>query len=134
MAPAPVATLLADRRLASAAAILLTLPYWLSGIGKLPDWNGALADAGQFGLRPAAAVAALTILVHLGGSLLVIAGRRAWLAARALGVFTVLATLIAHPFWKLADPIARSHERNTFLEHIGLIGGLMLAAVLRDRR
>ena len=51
----------------------------------------------------------------------------------ALGLFTALATGIAHPFWQMADPVARFHERVTFLEHIGLIGGLMMAAILRER-
>jgi uncharacterized membrane protein YphA (DoxX/SURF4 family) len=49
-------------------------------------------------------------------------------------VFTALATLIAHPFWTIADPMVRFHERNTFLEHGGLIGGLVLAAILSCRR
>lgn len=133
MAPAPIATLLANRRFGTAAAVLLTLPYWSSGIAKLADWNGALAEAGHFGLQPAALVAALTILVQLGGSLLVIAARQAWLGAGALGVFTALATLVAHPFWSIADPVARFHERNTFLEHAGLIGGLILAAILQEK-
>lgn len=77
---------------------------------------------------------AATILVQIGGSLLIIVGRQAWLGAGALGVFTAIATLIAHPFWQVADPMARFHDRNTFLEHIGLIGGLMLAAIMRDRK
>lgn len=133
MAPAPIAALLGDRRLGIAAAILLTLPYWTSGIAKIADWNGALGEAAHFGLQPAIAVAALTILVQLGGSLLVILGRQALLGAGALGVFTALATLIAHPFWTVADPIARFHERNTFLEHAGLIGGLILAAIVQEK-
>lgn len=133
MAPAPITALLASPRFAAAAAILLTMPYWTSGIAKLADWNGAVTEAAHFGLRPALAVAALTIIVQLGGSLLVIAGRWAWLGAGALGVFTVLATLIAHPFWAVADPIARFHERNTFLEHAGLVGGLMLAAIVQGK-
>ena len=49
-------------------------------------------------------------------------------------MFTAAATLIAHPFWQVADPMARFHERNTFLEHVGLIGGLMLAAILRTQK
>lgn len=134
MAPRPIAALLADRRFAVLAAALLTLPYWTSGIAKLADWSGAVGEARHFGLEPAAAVAAFTILVQLGGSLMLITGRGAWLGAGALGAFTALATLIAHPFWQVADPIARFHERNTFLEHAGLIGGLMLAAILRERR
>lgn len=132
--PAPIARLLDDNRFAVLAATLLTLPYWTSGIAKLTDLPGALGEARHFGLKPAMLTVAATILVQIGGSLLIILGRQAWLGAGALGVFTAIATLIAHPFWQVADPMTRFHERNTFLEHIGLIGGLMLAAILRDRK
>ena len=132
--PAPIARLLGDTRFAVLAATLLTLPYWTSGIAKLLDLPGALGEARQFGLEPAILTVAATILVQIGGSLLVILGRQAWLGAGALGVFTAIATLIAHPFWQVTDPMARFHERNTFLEHVGLIGGLMLAAILRTRK
>ena len=132
--PAPIARLLEDNRFAILAATLLTLPYWTSGIAKLTDLPGALGEARYFGLEPAMLTVAATILVQIGGSLLIIVGRQAWLGAGALGVFTAIATLIAHPFWQVADPMARFHDRNTFLEHIGLIGGLMLAAILRDRK
>lgn len=128
-----MARVLGHRWVPMVATVLLTLPYWTSGLAKLADWQGALAEARHFGLEPAFAVAGLTILVQLGGSLLLIAGRAAWLGAGALGIFTALATVIAHPFWQIADPVARFHERNTFLEHIGLIGGLVAATVLRSR-
>lgn len=132
--PAPIARLLEDNRFAILAATLLTLPYWTSGIAKLTDLPGALGEARYFGLEPAMLTVATTILVQIGGSLLIIVGRQAWLGAGALGVFTAIATLIAHPFWQVADPMARFHDGNTFLEHIGLIGGLMLAAIMRDRK
>lgn len=134
MTPEPITRLLGDRRFAALAAALLTLPYWTSGVAKLVDFGAALGEARHFGLEPAALVALLTIAVQIGGSLLVILGRQAWLGAGALGVFTAAATLIAHPFWQVADPIARFHERNTFLEHVGLIGGLMLAAILQENK
>jgi len=71
---------------------------------------------------------------QLGGSLLLIwGGRLAWLGAGALGVFTVLATLIAHAWWTKAG-IERFRDFNTFWEHVGLVGGFMLAAVLASRR
>ncbi|ALH82865.1 DoxX family protein [Sphingopyxis macrogoltabida] len=132
--PAPIARLLGNNGLLTLAAALLTLPYWSSGVAKLFDMGGALGEARHFGLEPAALVVTLTIAVQIGGSLLVILGRQAWLGAGALGVFTAAATLVAHPFWQVADPMARFHERNTFLEHVGLIGGLMLAAVLQERK
>ncbi|KTF68347.1 DoxX family protein [Sphingomonas sp. HT-1] len=125
--------LLATRGFAVAATALLTLPYWTSGIAKMLDPAGALQEAEYFHLQPAAAIVTLTILVQLVGSLLLILGRLAWLGAGMLGVFTALATILAHPFWESVDPVARLHARNTFLEHVGLIGGLMFAAIVRAR-
>src|SRR5262245_15149911 len=110
------------------ARVALTAAYWWGGIAKLLDYQGALAEAQHFGLEPAALVVIATILVELGASVLLIVGRVAWLAAGALGVFTAIATLIAHSFWTIDDPVERFHALNTFLEHLGLIGGLALAA------
>lgn len=132
--PAPIAALLESPAVNLGARILLTLPFWISGIAKLLDLDGALAEAAHFGLEPAWVTVVATLIVQLGGSAALITGRFAWLGAGALGVFTALATLIAHPFWTMADPMARFHERNTFLEHVGLVGGLVLAAILTHRK
>ncbi|MBJ7415489.1 MAG: DoxX family protein [Niveispirillum sp.] len=134
MAPAPIAALLESPKLNIAGRILLTLPFWSSGVAKLLDIDGALVEAAHFGLEPAWVTVIATLIVQLGGSAALITGRFAWLGAGALGVFTALATLIAHPFWTVADPMARFHERNTFLEHVGLVGGLILAAILTHRK
>lgn len=134
MTPQPISSLLEARWFTRLAAVLLTLPYWTSGIAKLLDLDGAFAEAAHFGLSPAWLVVAATIFVQIGGSALVILGCLSWLGAGALGVFTAVATLIAHPFWQVADPMQRFHERNTFLEHVGLIGGFMLAAILSHRK
>jgi transmembrane protein len=114
------------------ARVALTSAYWWGGIAKLLDYPAALAEAQHFGLEPAWLIVIATIIVELGASILLIVGRLAWLAAGALGVFTAVATLIAHRFWAIDDPMERFHALNTFLEHIGLIGGLALAAVLAE--
>lgn len=134
MTPRPIARLIGAGWFATGAIALLTLPYWTSGLAKLADLPAALGEARHFGLEPAGGAVALTILVQVGGSLLLILRRWGWLGGGALGVFTALATWIGHPFWQIADPVARFHDRNSFLEHIGLIGGLMLAAILSERR
>lgn len=132
-APAPIGALLTSPAFGAVARALLTLPYWWSGIAKLINLDGALAEARHFGLDPAGLTVAATIVVQIGASVLLIAGRWAWLAAGALGVFTAAATLIAHQFWTIADPVARFHDTNSFLEHVGLIGGLALAAIAAER-
>lgn len=130
MTPTLIATLLDARWLVRVGAILLTAPFWMSGIAKLFDLQGALEEARHFGLQPAWLVVAATLLVQIGGSLLVITGSMAWLGAGALGVFTTVATLVAHPYWRLAEAAARLPERNIFMTHVGLIGGLIVIAIL----
>jgi uncharacterized membrane protein YphA (DoxX/SURF4 family) len=113
------------------ARIALTSAYWIGGLTKLFDFNGAVAEQAHFGLAPAAAFAVATIVVELIGSALIITGHFVWLGAGALAVFTVAATLIAHPFWHMAG-----HERflatNAFFEHLGLVAGLLMAALLAE--
>ncbi|MET0195251.1 MAG: DoxX family protein [Hyphomicrobiaceae bacterium] len=132
---AAIGKLLAQPWFSLVARIALTSAFWLSAIGKTFDFPSAVAEIrGLVGLEPAALFAAAVILVQLGGSLLVIwGGRLAWLGAGALGVFTMLATLIAHAWWTKAG-IERFRDFNTFWEHAGLVGGFMLAAVLASRR
>ncbi|ORE93321.1 DoxX family protein [Aurantimonas sp. 22II-16-19i] len=132
--PAPIAALLGNRAFIRAAVTLLTLPYWSSGIRKLFDLDGALGEARNFGLEPAALIVMATILVQIGGSLLLVFGRMVWLGAGALGVFTAAATVVAHAFWTVSDPMERFHATNTFLEHAGLIGGLILATIIVETR
>jgi uncharacterized membrane protein YoaK (UPF0700 family)/uncharacterized membrane protein YphA (DoxX/SURF4 family) len=116
--PGPVAALLRAPSFGVLARILLTLPFWGSGVEKLTDLHGAVAEAAALNLQPAGLVVAATIAVQLVGSALVILNRWTWLGAGALGVFTAFATLIAHPFWTVSDQVERFHARNTFLEHI----------------
>jgi uncharacterized membrane protein YphA (DoxX/SURF4 family) len=115
------------------ARLLLTLPYWCSGLAKLLDPLGAVQECAGLGLPAPGLVVALTIVVQLGGSLLVIANRRLWLGAGALAVFTVAATLAAHAFWRVQGA-ARLAQMNAFLEHLALIAAFALAAVASRRR
>ena len=113
--------------------IALTSAFWIGGLTKLLDFPSAVAEQAHFGLQPPALFAILTIFVELVGSALVISGRRVWLGAGALGVFTALAMLLAQRFWDMAGD-ARFQTMNSFFEHLGLIAGLVLAARLGERR
>jgi transmembrane protein len=122
---------------AAATRVVLCLPFWWSGLNKLFDFSSGTAEMAALGLEPAGLFNALTILVQLGGSLLVILNLRTWLGAGALGVFTALATVLAHQFWTL-DGLQRARELNAFLEHLAIIAGFVLVAMigvvgLRDR-
>jgi uncharacterized membrane protein YphA (DoxX/SURF4 family) len=111
------------------ARLALVGAYLLGGIVKLTDWQGAVAEQAHFGMSPPAAWAALTIAIELAGSVLILSGRLLWLGAGMLGVFTLLAAFTANAFWTMPAGQDRFMATNAFFEHIGLIGGFVLAAL-----
>jgi transmembrane protein len=132
MTPRWIDTLLANRGTEVAARVLLTFPFWASGLIKLLDFPGGVAEMRQFGLEPAWLFNTLTIIVQLTGSALIIAKRWTWLGAGALGVFTFLTILIVHAFWRLGGERAIM-ALHTAGEHVGMIGALILVSILALR-
>jgi transmembrane protein len=125
---------LRSRTLFYAGAAAVTFVFWWSGVTKLWDFAGAQAEMTQFGLNPPAFFALATIALQLGGSALVIfGGRYAWLGAGLLAVFTLATIPLAHHFWNMNGDVAFL-EKTIAQEHIALIGGLVLAAMLADLR
>jgi transmembrane protein len=98
-----VMTILTSAKAALAARILVTFPFLCSGIIKLIDFEGGVAEMAHFGLQPAYMFNVATIVVQLVGSALIIADRLAWLGAGALAVFTALTIVIAHHFWSITE-------------------------------
>ena len=107
--------------------LLLCSAYLQGGLDKAFDIPGAVAEMAHFGLAPALPFALLTIVGEIGASLLVISGIKRWLGAAYLGVFTLLATLLANRFWELSGA-ARIGLENGFFEHLGLAGAFFLVA------
>jgi transmembrane protein len=127
--PRPISALLVHPATALLARVALTSAFWTSGVGKLLDYPSAVAEVVGLGLPMPEATAVLVIVVQLLGSAAIIVGRFVWVAAAALAAFTLVATLLAHAFWLAPEPeVAR--QTATFMAHLGLIGGLMLAAIL----
>jgi transmembrane protein len=109
------------------ARIVLTFMFWSSGLAKLIDFNGGLAEMAHFGLEPAWLFNIATIIVVFGGSLLIVLDRWAWLGAGALAVFTALTIPIAHGFWAMEEPF-RTIEFHVVMEHVTVIGALIVVA------
>ena len=132
MNPSWVAAILEWRWTWIAARIVLTSAYVYGGFVKLLDFHAAIAEQEHFGLHPGWLWAAMTIVVELSGSALVISGRLVWLGAGALGVLTAIATFVANDFWH-AQGAGYALVVNTFLEHLGLIAGFVLVAIMSER-
>jgi uncharacterized membrane protein YphA (DoxX/SURF4 family) len=115
------------------ARLALVSANLLGGIVKLTDWPGAVAEQAHFGMNPPAAWAALTIAIELIGPLLILSGRLIWLGAGMVGVFTLLAAFTANAFWAMPAGPERFAATNAFFEHIGLVGGFVLAALVAEQ-
>ncbi len=116
------------------ALLALCAAYIQGGVAKLLDFQGAIAEQAHFGFHPPALFTAAVIVTELVGSALVVSGLLRWLGALWLAGFTLAASLTANAFWAL-PPGTPEHFAaiNCFFEHLGLIGGFLLAAIT-DRR
>lgn len=131
--PRWVAAVLDWPQTAPLARLALVSAYLLGAVVKTADFPGAVAEQAHFGMAPPAFWAVATIAVEIVGPLLILTRRWLWLGAGMLGVFTLLAAIKANAFWAMPAGQERFMAMNAFVEHIGLIGGFVLVALL-DRR
>ena len=130
--PSLISAMLSWRPLGPAARLALASAFLISGIAKLLDFESARVEVAALGFGASALVAAAVIATQLGGSALFLSRRWCWLGAGILAGFTIAATLIAHPFWNFEGP-ERARQAATFFEHLGLVGGFVVAAILAHR-
>jgi uncharacterized membrane protein YphA (DoxX/SURF4 family) len=100
----------------------------LDGLSKLPDPVGANVPT------DAETVVRVTAAVQIGAGLLLSTGRLPRLSSAALALSVVPTSLGAHAFWAVSDPARKSDERRAFIADIGLVGGLIIAAVDTEGR
>ncbi|WP_235423090.1 DoxX family protein [Enterobacter hormaechei] len=115
--------------------ILLTFFFWMAGIFGLFNFDVIVQEMMAVGLPLPSLFAAATILCQLGGSALVISDRAGygWIGSIMLIVFTLLTIPVGHPFWTFSEP-ARTREFHIALEHITVVGGLMMSMLLSGRK
>ncbi|KAB0679758.1 DoxX family protein [Aureimonas leprariae] len=131
--PSPLARLVDAPWFGVLARIVLTFAFWGSGLSKLIDFRGGVAEMAMYGLQPAVAFNIACIVTLIGGSLLVILNRWTWLGCGALAVFTALTIPIVHHFWTMTDPQEAMVHFFFVAEHVSVIGGLMVMAILSRR-
>ena len=107
--------------------ILLGLLFVFSGFGKIGGFEGAVGYIASKGLPMPQIVAVLTILIELGGGLLLIFGFFTRWTALALAAFTLLAALIFHNFWAAA-PAQFVAQYVNFMKNVSIAGGMLVLA------
>ena len=111
------------------ARLCLAAVFFYSGVDKVWHWRSSIEEVRGDGLPCPAVFAGATVLTQLVGGGLVAIGLLASLGALLLAVFTVVATLLGHRFWLRRGAEFR-HELTTSLEHVAIVGGLLLLCLL----
>lgn len=110
------------------ARIFLAAVFLYSGVVKVVGWQGAINEFDLLSVPlPAFAVAA-TVAVQLAGGLAIVLGWQIRAAAAVLAAFTVVATLIGHPFWAFAG-MEFQRQLTAVLEHLAIVGGFLLLTI-----
>ena len=110
------------------ARICLSAVYLYSGIDKLICWDDGLKFCLQHKMPQPKTVLAVTAIIHVVCGLMVLFGFMAREGAIVLLLFTIVATYWVHnPTGLKGDDFRR--ELTISLEHLAIIGGLLLIAV-----
>ena len=107
--------------------ILLGLLFILSGFGKIGGFDGTVGYIASAHLPLPTLVAALTIVIELGGGLALVTGFFTRQTAVVLAVFTVLAGFIFHAFWS-APAAQQMMQQINFLKNLSIAGGMLVLA------
>ena len=115
--------------LALIGRVLLALMFVKAGFGKLGNIDGTAAYIASGGLPLPAVLAVLAGLFELLAGLALAVGFKARWAALALGVFTLLASVLFHRFW--AVPAEQQMvQQLLFLKNMAVAGGMFMVAAL----
>ena len=129
MAPNWVNAITDNRLFQILARIILTTPFWGAFIEHGLGFKGWVGTMAHFTLNPPIVFAVFTLATLLVGTITVVfTDKWAWVGAALLGGFTALTIPIAHAFWNMKEPQAHT-EFYTVLEHIAIVGGLMVMAI-----
>ena len=107
--------------------ILLVALFLPAGIAKLTGFSGTVGYIASVGLPAASLGAVLAIVVEVGGGLALLAGFQTRIAALALAIFTLGASVFFHAYW--AAPAGQAMVAQLlFFKNIAVIGGLLVLA------
>ena len=101
------------------ASVMLAHIFILSGFGKISGFAGTAGYIASKGLPMADVLTVITIVIELGGGLLILVGWQARWAATAIFLFIIPVTLIFHPFWVQGESIS-------FMKNLAIMGGMMM--------
>jgi putative oxidoreductase len=106
--------------------VLLAFMFVYSGFGKIGGFEGTAASiAGKHVPMPEIATTIAIVIEFIGGLMVAVGWKARW-AALAVAAFTLVASVLYHNFWAMADAATAGTNKLMFMKNIAVIGGLLL--------
>ena len=107
--------------------VLLALIFIIAGFHKITGFAGTAEMMAGRGLPLPQALLAATILIELGGGLMILLGWHARWAALAIFLFLIPTTLIFHAYWSVdpSQPLMVKNQMNQFMKNLAIMGGML---------
>jgi putative oxidoreductase len=112
-----------------AGRVLLALMFVYAGVSKLTNLDGTAGYIAAGGLPLPDVLAVVVALFELIAGLALAVGFHARWAALALGLFTLLASVLFHQFWAV-PPEQQMVQQLMFLKNMAVAGGMFIVAAL----
>lgn len=107
--------------------LMIAALFLPAGFSKLTGFEGTVGYIASVGLPLPAVAAALAAAVEILGGIALVLGYRTRIAAVALAVFTVAASVFFHAYW--AAPADQAMVQSLlFFKNIAIAGGLLVLA------
>jgi putative oxidoreductase len=127
-APAVSATTGFQPTLLLVGRILLAAVFLVAGVRKALGIAGTVGYFAKLGMPVADLMVYVSIIIEVGGALMLIIGWKARYAAWILSLFVLIATFFAHRFWEIGDAAQYGNQMNHFLKNFAIIGGMLFVA------
>ncbi len=107
---------------------LLALYFFVPGVTKIFSFAATAEYMAQHGVPLVPVLLVLTIVIQVGGSILLALGIQTARVALLLAALVLLISIFMHDFWNVYENTSRDHELQNFIKNLGILAGLLVLA------
>lgn len=127
--------LIIESLLATMGRVLLGLYFIIPGITKITGYDATSQYMADHGMILIPFFLILTIIIQVGGGLIMVAGYQTKITAFILAGLTLVISLVIHDFWTMpAGELQTGHETQNFVKNMAIMAGLLAMAGLGGGR
>jgi putative oxidoreductase len=109
------------------ARLLMSAIFIVFGLRKALAFAGTAGYFAKLGFPAPEAMVVLSIIIEIGGGILLAIGFKTRWVAWLLTLFVVIGTLMAHRYWEF-DAAQYANQMTHFFKNLCILGGLLMVA------